>query len=61
MNFVPDPRYQVAAARHLLANRRAGLFMGMGLGKSAVTLCAFEALRKAGRTTGDQPIPSAPR
>lgn len=45
--FVPRA-YQVAAIRYLLDNPRCALFAGMGMGKSAATLTALDALRLAG-------------
>tara|TARA_R110000796_G_scaffold17656_2_gene54185 strand:+ start:737 stop:2212 length:1476 start_codon:yes stop_codon:yes gene_type:complete len=42
LDFIPED-YQVAGREHLLSNREAALFTGMGLGKSATVLSALDA------------------
>lgn len=42
-------RYQLKAAKHLLANPGAALFLDPGLGKTSSTLAAIKALKDAGK------------
>lgn len=45
-------KYQEKAIAHLLSNPRAGLFLDPGLGKTAITLAAFDILREQKLTGG---------
>src|SRR5690606_19479008 len=49
--FVPH-KYQEKAIAHLLAHPKAGLFLDPGLGKTAITLAAFDILRGENLTGG---------
>lgn len=49
--FVPH-KYQEKAIAHLLAHPKAGLFLDPGLGKTAITLAAFDILREEKLTGG---------
>ena len=51
MKYVPQLHHELATA-HLLANNRAALWMGMGLGKSGATLSAVVELFLTGKTRG---------
>src|SRR5690606_41749623 len=45
--FTPH-EYQKRAIAHLLQHPRAGLFLDPGLGKTAITLAAYDILREQG-------------
>jgi len=47
MRWKPHP-YQLRAAKFLVENQYAGLFLDPGLGKTSIFLAAFKALRKVG-------------
>jgi SNF2 family DNA or RNA helicase len=49
--FTPHA-YQVACAKHIIANTGAGIFAEPGLGKTAITLMAVKALLDAGQVKG---------
>lgn len=51
MIFAPRP-YQQAASDHLVTRTEAALFTGMGLGKTASTLHAFDRLLREGEARG---------
>lgn len=45
--FIPEP-YQIYSINHLIYNPAAALFLDMGLGKTVITLTAFQHLKKYG-------------
>lgn len=51
MHLTLEP-YQLLAKQHLVSNDRAGLFAGMGLGKTATTIAALEELMLDGACSG---------
>lgn len=51
LHYSPELCQELATA-HLVANQRAALWMGMGLGKTAATLSAYLELRNAGKVRG---------
>ena len=58
MNYVPRP-YQAYAESFVLEHAAAGLFLDMGLGKTAITLSACEKLLRD-RFEVDRPLVIAP-